>query len=1165
MSDTEKRSIQRHPLKEYIRLEGGSSVIKGRTVDVSRNGMKILVESSEDFGPLTNVSVNLPGTGGEGIPCHVRRSSRGDNHWEIGLEFDGETEARMLLVERWLESLEKHSGISDSAPTESRQVPRTRCTLEDIRCTDESIKVLSVEDISLDGMLVRIDGNMKKGDTIPLAIRLNSSDREIGFQAKIAFIAEDGRTAGLAIAEMKEIDRNRLRSFIVDIASGVAMLEYHRLLEQEEPDLEFRIEGTDAADLISRVIEERPTVNVLDEAGLRIFETHLEKGIAEGFRAQVPGSDDAGTSAFFSFSLSGAAFTFSTGRFGRDSEGFSLFEIPQTIYRGEKRTGRRKTEKDETQAILLFEEAEIPTTILESSRRGLLCEFQVGESPETPNLKIGKTVILLREAEKRIPCEIRHIDEIRTETGETVTRIGLETDIQRGDLNLQAYSEEDWERAWNGRQRPLEDTELVRPRIVNYDDGRGRNIVALLHLLRPDEPCTAVIIPPAFGKKKEVLAPLALTLMTHFAEAGENVAILRYDGIDRPGESDNSNRHTRRGYEMLGYRIDQGYVDLVASMRWVKENPFFNAEKTVVISFSMSALDARRLQSDPSAAQADYWISVMGVSSSQGALRNILGGLDVIGNHRMGMPIGTMGMLGQLVDMDRLSSDMIRLGYASASDAREAMARIDTPITWIYGAYDKWMIPEEIRDVMSIAAKGLREVIEVPTAHNLRTSDDALSAFQLISDSILRRLRNREIPTVTPDKTELLDLITRERERITGSEDLDTRRYWKGYLIGENEGDEGYDFYGKLKEFRDFMELEAELLDPKPGESIADMGCGTGLVSQALLYRLAAVDRNLKGTSFTAFDLVNEALEKARMKYTALTETHSNLKLVETHWRTMDLEPDPLAAIRRCIKSGNAVSAEDIRDRVRGLNAETTDRLTELPSQIVVAVLTGEHLDPERLSDMDRLLPVEDVMICRDLNLVARFLKGDILDTDLKPSLRTGTPRLDADTLKKLRTSDLQFSVLDFGSWTQNGQLEVEDEEFDGICASLFLSYLFAPGEAVKEFFRMLKPEGRLLLSTMKPDSDISGIFTAYIAEQSTLSSKKTDNENKEKNLREARSMLNEAAALFSLEEDGWFRFFDTSELVTMMREAGFSDIRVTESLGKPEQAIIVTGKKKNV
>lgn len=1165
MGSSEKRRIQRHILDEHIRLEGGRDVIDGRTVDVSRDGMKVLVDSKHDFDRNSRLLVNFPGTGGDGIPCRIRRTTQGEDHWEIGLEFEGENDARMLLVERWLETLENRTGTTDSAPTESRQIPRTRCTLKDIRCTDGSINVLSVEDISLDGMLIRVRKPPAEDQVIPLALRLDGTDREISFSGRVAYVADDGKSVGLSISEMKETDRNRLRQFIVDIASGVAMLEYHKLLENEIPGSEFRVERNEARELIDEVISSRTTVNMLDESGLRIFETHLSAADHGLFKADVADSEDSGVSGFFSFSVDGSSYTFSTKRTGRDPQGKGLYAIPELIYRGEKRTGRRRAESQNPSAILVLAGTHLNATVLESSRRGLLCEMDAGDLEDPEKLVTGSPVDLIREKSLTLACEIRHVDRRTGILGNAIYRIGLETGIRRKEPKRTTYSESEWESAWKGEQRALGRNELIRPRIVDYEDGRGRGIRALLHILRTDRPCTAVIIPPAFGKKKEVLAPLALTLMTHFAEAGENVAVVRYDGIDRPGESDNSNRHARRGYEMLGYRIDQGYVDLAATMHWVKTNRIFTPEKTVIVSFSMSALDARRLQSDPLADSADYWISVMGVSSSQGALRNILGGLDVIGNHRMGMPIGTMGMLGQLIDMDRMASEMVRLGYASASDAREAMGRIGTPVTWIYGAHDRWMVPEEILDVMSIWSEGERELIEVPTAHNLRTSDDALSVFQIISDAVLRRIKGIRQPSVSPEKGELLDLITRERERITEGENLDAGRYWKGYLIGESEEDEGYDFYGKLREFREFVELEAELLDPRPGESIADMGCGTGLVSRALLRRLGRTDSRLKGTRFTAVDLVGEALEKVQSKYRELSGRYRNLRNIKAEWIAMNLEPDPLVAIRRCVSTNGPVSVGDIRDRVRGLNSDTADRLEELPTPVITAILSGEPLGPDYFYRFERILRPADILTCEDLNRAARFVKGNLDETDLKVSRRIGSGAVSAERLSELRTSDLQLGILDLDDWPRDANLGIPDGVYDSICASLFLSYLFAPGEAVREFHRMLRPGGRLLISSMKPDSDISGIFTAYIAEQSETGAPEIRQSDRERNLREARTMLNEAASLFSLEEDGWFRFFSSGEMIQMMRNAGFTDITIYESLGKPSQAIIATGIKKTV
>ena len=100
------------------------------------------------------------------------------------------------------------------------------------------------------------------------------------------------------------------------------------------------------------------------------------------------------------------------------------------------------------------------------------------------------------------------------------------------------------------------------------------------------------------------------------------------------------------------------------------------------------------------------------------------------------------------------------------------------------------------------------------------------------------------------------------------------------------------------------------------------------------------------------------------------------------------------------------------------------------------------------------------------------------------------------------------------------------------------------------------------MVSSMKPDSDISTLFTDYINTVQSSNPKSVDGEAREDNLAAARAMLNEAAALFTLEEDGYFRFYAEEELAAMFGAAGFIDIKTYRSLGDPAQAAIVTGKK---
>ena len=251
-------------------------------------------------------------------------------------------------------------------------------------------------------------------------------------------------------------------------------------------------------------------------------------------------------------------------------------------------------------------------------------------------------------------------------------------------------------------------------------------------------PVTApvVIIPSAYGKKKEALSPLVATLLASFWDAGKDIVTLRYDGINRPGESHQDDAYPKPGYEMLSYKISQGMSDLQAALDFAQDNPYFTAEKTIIVSFSMSAIEVRRLLSRNEDSKVDFWISCMGVPSAQTTLRYILGGIDIISNYRLGIHNGIIGLLGHLIDMDNMAADVVDKKYAFLTDARLDMSRIGIPVLWIYGLYDKWVEVDEVKDLMSVKALGDREILEIPTGHNLRTSDDAIQTFKLIGGAI---------------------------------------------------------------------------------------------------------------------------------------------------------------------------------------------------------------------------------------------------------------------------------------------------------------------------------------------------------------------------------------------------------------------------------------------
>ena len=79
--------------------------------------------------------------------------------------------------------------------------------------------------------------------------------------------------------------------------------------------------------------------------------------------------------------------------------------------------------------------------------------------------------------------------------------------------------------------------------------------------------------------------------------------------------------------------------------------------------------------------------------------------MDVISNFRLGIPNGTVGLLGHLIDMDIMAADLLSNKYAFMTDARLDMSQIDIPVLWIYGLHDKWVDSDEVKDLMSVKAR----------------------------------------------------------------------------------------------------------------------------------------------------------------------------------------------------------------------------------------------------------------------------------------------------------------------------------------------------------------------------------------------------------------------------------------------------------------------------
>jgi len=145
---------------------------------------------------------------------------------------------------------------------------------------------------------------------------------------------------------------------------------------------------------------------------------------------------------------------------------------------------------------------------------------------------------------------------------------------------------------------------------------------------------------------------------------------------------------------------------------------------------------------------------------------------------------------------------------------------------------------------------------------------------------------------------------------------------------------------------------------------------------------------------------------------------------------------------------------------------------------------------------------------------------------------------------------------LDFGRGGES--IALRSGIADAVIASLLLSYVSDPQALVAEAVRLLRPGGRLVVSSLSPDADMSKLFRDGLEELRSRIAKDdwvvTELEDS------ARAYLNHASRLLDLEEAGDFRFLECEDLEAILRSAGLRGVEASRALGDPAQAIIVSG-----
>ena len=143
-------------------------------------------------------------------------------------------------------------------------------------------------------------------------------------------------------------------------------------------------------------------------------------------------------------------------------------------------------------------------------------------------------------------------------------------------------------------------------------------------------------------------------------------------------------------------------------------------------------------------------------------------------------------------------------------------------------------------------------------------------------------------------------------------------------------------------------------------------------------------------------------------------------------------------------------------------------------------------------------------------------------------------------TERRLLECSYMLADLDVG-------LPLRENSVGAICCNLVMSYLQNPRRCVESLVRLLKPGGRMVVSSLKPFADLSQVYRNFIKIAKCPS-----------DIDEARKLLSNAGRIKVKEAHGVYEFFSEDALVKLMDSTGLSEIETFRSLG--DQANVVVG-----
>lgn len=520
-----------------------------------------------------------------------------------------------------------------------------------------------------------------------------------------------------------------------------------------------------------------------------------------------------------------------------------------------------------------------------------------------------------------------------------------------------------------------------RIRVVSYESLGGQRIVGIVDSCGDPVGAPAILIPPAWGKTKETLLPLARTIVSMFARANKSVTVLRFDGTMRRGESHNDPRCRAPGREHHGFTFSQAVRDIEASVKFLSRSDEIRANGVVLVTYSISAIEGRRAVANNADGAIAGWVSLVGPSDLQSTVQSVAGGIDYLGGYERGLRFGIREILGVEVDIDRTASEALQDGMGFLSDSCRDFENIHVPVTWMHGAFDGWMDLERVRTALSAGDPANRRLLVVPSGHQLRTSRAALEIFSQVAQEVGRIVGNRKLPGALPDLADLEARSAAERRRVP-SVTVDVRSFWRNYLLGR-EGRTGMALMIRTPIYQELMDLQINALGLAPGQTIADLGSGLGALSSFLRSRhdapemlrvveLELVQEALRAEQVAAANggpmllrVVADLGAKAGKISVPLADASCDAALASLLVSYLPNPEQTLADTLRTLRPGGRIVVSTLRrdadfSKIWGDNASTLRRANSLPA---VDRAESERLDESLdsfFNDAARVLDLEE-------------------------------------------------------------------------------------------------------------------------------------------------------------------------------------------------------------